>query len=189
MQACRSHKETMLLDVLGEIADPGARRNWETHLRDCAGCRLERRRMGDLIANLKAAGTPPELTPAKAQAMTARIKGSLGDRVKTADRPRWKFMGMPAMAAACALVVISVAGYLVQGRFFDPARVAGIGSEVHVPDQDLDVIKHLDFLKEMDTLEKLVHVVDLPDNGQAPDDGQQPETRGKKTDGNENGYA
>ncbi len=189
MQACRNHNETLLLDVLGEIADPGARRDWETHLRACEGCRLERERTAALVGNLKAAGSPPELTEAQARAMAARIRKTLAGRVKSAVSARWQFMRMPAFAAACAMVVIGVAGYLVQGRFFEPARVAGLGSEIQVPDKDLEIIKNLDLLKEMDTLEKLGHVVDLPDNGQTPDEGQQPETQGRKTDGNDHGYA
>jgi hypothetical protein len=190
MQACRSHNETLMLDVFGEIADPGARRVWEAHLKACAGCRLEKQRMAGLVANLKAAGSPPELAPARAQAMAARTRRALAGQAQSgAPRSRWKLMGRPALAGACALVVISVAGYLAQDWLLWPARIAGLSSETQPPEQDLDVIKNLDLLKEMDTLEKLVHVVDLPGNGQAPDDGQQPETQGMKSDGNGHGYA
>ena len=80
MQACRSREETLMLDVLGEVTDPGERRSWTAHLAGCAGCRLERQRMMALLANLRAAGAPPELTPAGARSMALRVRQARGER-------------------------------------------------------------------------------------------------------------
>jgi len=74
MQACRNHNETLMLDVLNELTDPLVRRDWEGHLASCSGCRTERARMLHLLGQVRASGSPPELSDAAAQRMASAVR-------------------------------------------------------------------------------------------------------------------
>jgi len=186
-KACRNQNETLMLDVLGELNDFRMRRAWEAHLRACDRCRGERARMLQLLGKMREAGAPPELSAAQADAMAGavgwRLRNERLARLQKGDRRlRW----VPALAAACALLVVAVFGYQLKDRWTRPEGGGGISAELHA--EDLDVIKHLDLLKDMDTIEKLVHVVDLPSNGQKPDQ-TAPQTQGMQRDDMGKAYA
>jgi len=179
MQACRNQNEILMLDALGELNDPRMRREWEEHLKACDGCRREHARMLNLLAQVKRAGMPSELSEEQADAMARTISWKLrNERMKPFKEAPRRFR--PVLAAACAFVLIVMAGYYFKERHSESAREMAMSAEV-MPSQDLEVIKHLDLLKDMDTIEKLVHVVDVPENGAGPEQGA-PETQGMKLD-------
>jgi hypothetical protein len=187
MKACRNQNEIMMLDALGELNDLRMRREWENHLKACDGCRRERANLLALLGRVKDAGMPPELTAEQADAMAQTIGWKLRNERNQPiqERPR-RFRFVPALAAACAIVVAVVVGYHFQER--DPAKEMAMSAEF-VPQEDLEIIRHLDLLKDMDTIEKLIHVVDVPENGPGKEDGDPEETQGMHRDESGKRYA
>ena len=183
MQACRNHNETLMLDVLGELTDPRVRRDWEGHLASCSGCRAEKARMLHLLGQVRASGSPPELSDAEAQRMAGAVCREIRNRPNRVSRFGWSFRLIPAIAAACVLIITVMAGYWFQDSFFGAGRVFELASEPQLAAPDLDVVKHLDLLRDMDTIEKLIQTVDIPDNGLSPGE-PNPETQGTQPDEN-----
>jgi hypothetical protein len=95
MQACRNHNETLMLDVLDELTDSRVRRDWEVHLASCFGCRTEKARMLHLLGQVRASGSPPELSDAEAQRMVGSVQQARGDEVRDIAR-RDRAIGNPA---------------------------------------------------------------------------------------------
>jgi len=188
MQACRNHNEILMLDVLDELADPRVRRDWESHLASCSGCRTEKARMLHLLGRVRASGSPPELSDTEAQRMAGAVSREILNRPDRVSRPGWSFRPVPALAAACVLIITAMAGYWVQDSFFGAGRVADLASETQLEPPDLDVVKHLDLLRDMDTIEKLIQIVDIPDNELSPGE-PNPETQGTQPDENSHVYA
>lgn len=188
MQTCRNYNETLMLDVLDELTDPRVRRDWEGHLASCSGCRTEKARMRHLLGQVRVSGSPPELSDAEALRMTGAVSREIRNRPSRASRSGWSFRLVPALAAACLLIITVMAGYWLQGSFFGAGRVADLASEPQLEALDLDVVKHLDLLRDMDTIEKLIQIVDIPDNGQAPGESN-PETQGTQPDEKSHVYA
>jgi hypothetical protein len=186
-KACRNQNETLMLDVLGELHDSRMRSEWEAHLRACDSCRRERACMLQLLGNVREAGAPPGLSAAEMDAMAGAVGWRLrNERLARPQKNARSLRLVPALAAACALLVVVVFGYHLKDRWTSPEGRGEISAELHA--EDLDVIKHLDLLKDMDTIEKLIHVVDLPSNGQTPDQ-TAPETQGMHRDDMGKAYA
>lgn len=179
--ACRNQNETLMLDVFGELHDPDVRHMWEDHLRACDGCRRERARMLQLLGKVREAGVPPELPAERADSMAAAVGWRLrNDRLAQSGKTSGRRIRLfPALAAACAFMVMVAVGYRLQDRLFGPAGGGDISAELQ--EQDFEVVKHLDLLKDMDTIEKLIHVVDIDSDGQGPDQ-TSPETQGMQRD-------
>jgi anti-sigma factor RsiW len=188
METCRNHNETLMLDVLDELTDPRVRRDWEGHLASCSGCRVEKARMQHLLGQVRASGSPPELSATEAQRMAGAVSRAIHNRFSRGSRSGWSFKLVPALAAACVLIIAAMSGYWVQTSFFGAGRVADLASEPQLEPPDLDVVKHLDLLRDMDTIEKLIQIVDIPDNGQAPGN-PNPETQGTQPGGNSHAHA
>jgi hypothetical protein len=177
-KACCNHNETLMMDVLGELHDPRMRSEWEQHLKACDGCRIEQARMCRLLGKVREVGMPPELSTTQIDAMAGAVGWRLrNERLARPQKTGWRLRLVPALAAACALLVVVAFGTRFRDRWTGPEGGGEISAELHA--EDLDIIKHLDLLKDMDTIEKLVHVVDidLPPNGEAPDQAA-PETQG-----------
>ena len=188
MQACCNHNETLMLDVLDELTDPRVRHDWGGHLASCSGCRVEKARMLHLLGQVRASGSPPELSDAEAQRMAGAVSRKIRNRPGRVSRSDWPVRLVPALAAACVLIITVMAGYWLQDSFFGAGRVADLASEPQLETPDLDVVKHLDLLRDMDTIEKLIQIVDIPDNGQAPGN-PNPETQGTQPGGNSHAHA
>ncbi len=183
MQTCRHHNETLMLDVLDELTDPRVRRDWEDHLTSCSGCRTEKARMLHLLGQVRASGSPPELSDAETQRMAGAVSRETHNRPGRVSRSGWSFRLVPALAAASVLIITVMAGYWLQDSFFGARRVADLAAVPQLDAPDLDVVKHLDLLRDMDTIEKLIQIVDIPDNSQTPGE-TNPETQGTQPDEN-----
>lgn len=167
MKPCPDHKETLWLDVYGEL-DPNERPAWEKHLETCEGCRQERKQLLRLLETVKAAMPSPALSREKARALVSSITRKLrGEREETWWQKR--LIGIPhrlipALAAASILIVAF--GWFSMKGLRSPSSMRSISnlqSEEQILVKDLDIIKNLELLEEMDTLQKLVQAVDQGD--------------------------
>lgn len=188
MQACRNQNETLMLDVLGELNDPRLRRDWEDHLKACNGCLRERARLLVLLGKVKRAGMPPELSAEQADAMAKTVGWRLrNERIAARRETGRRLRLVPALAAACAIVVVVLGGYRLQQHLGGGGSETEMTAELMLP-EDLEIIKNLELLKDMDTIEKLMHVVDIPENGTGTEQ-DAPETQGMHPDENGKRYA
>jgi hypothetical protein len=163
-----------MLDVLGEPMDSQLRRDWDSHVASCEGCRREREQLARVLGRVRRAGEPPALSVRQADAMARHVGWRVrNERLTTRAAPRRRATIWRSLAAACALLVVIVVGYRAQERLF-PEPLADL--------QDIEVIKNLDLLREMDTIEKLVEVVDLDLTPAGSEPGQAPgaETQGSR---------
>ena len=105
MAACSQHKETLVLDVHGELA-PEERRVWERHLAECADCTQERARLRAFVRDAKAALHVPALTSEEQQRLSASIQRTLRLQTKEA-RPKRAGWVLAPVFAACLVVVVA----------------------------------------------------------------------------------
>jgi len=164
MKPCANHRETLMLDIFGELG-PEARPVWEEHLKTCEACRRERLRMKGLVGNLKDAMGPPTLSDRQVSEGVLAVRMKLMDARKA---PWWRrvlnvrpAMLVPAAVAFCALflaITMVDMGSLLNSVGIRTASHPNIMEQIR--SEDLEVIKNLDLLREMESLGKLVHVVD-----------------------------
>jgi len=167
MKPCPDKKETLWLDVYGEL-DPHRRPIWEKHLENCERCRQERKRLLSLLQTMKDTMPSPTLSHELSRSLAHSITRKLREKQeKTWWRNRLLDIPqrlVPAMAAAT--ILIAALGWFSLKMFRSPSSVSNISNykvEEQIIAKDLDVIKNLDLLEEMDALQKLVQVVDHED--------------------------
>lgn len=164
MKPCPDHKETLWLDVYGEL-DPNERPAWEKHLETCEGCRQERAQLFRLLQTMKVNMPSPELPPEKAEALARSITRNLRCAREETWWQKWLWGRpnrlIPALTAACILIV-ALGWFSLQGlRTPSSMRsISNLKSEEQILVKDSDIIKNLELLEEMDTLRKLVQLVD-----------------------------
>jgi len=165
MEACSEYKETLLLDVYGDLGYKD-RADWEQHLEKCLGCREERRQMLRFLSRIKERSLTPEFSPEKAEALSRAVKDQVSGR--QAGSRWWDRIMVPfparalgAVAAACCVVVLS--GWLALKWFDAPSLGPSPAGEIQLSQKDLEVIRNLELLEELETLRKLVHVIDHND--------------------------
>ena len=167
MKPCPDNKETLWLDVYGEL-DTHERPAWEKHLETCEGCRQERKQLLRLLQTVKVNTPSPPLSRQRAGVLVSSITRKLREE----REEKWwqkRLLGIPnrfipALAAASILIVAF--GWFSMKGFRGPSSMRSISnlkSEEQILVKDLDIIKNLELLEEMDTLQKLVHVVDHGD--------------------------
>jgi hypothetical protein len=115
--------------------------------------------------------------------MASAVSREILKRPGRRSRSGWSFRLVPALGAACVLIITVIAGYWFQDSFFRAGKAANLASAPQLEAPDLAVVKHLDLLRDMDTIEKLIQIVDIPDNGQAPGEPNS-ETQGIQPDDN-----
>ena len=164
MAPCAEYKESLLLDVYGEL-DPRELQAWEMHINGCEQCCEERKRVLRLIQTIKASMPAPVLSPPKAMALTASALRKLG---KEQEEPWWRKLSagmpqrlIPAIATAAVLVILVSWVTFRELKKPAPSTMASnrTAQEQLIP-KDLDVIDNLEMLKEMDELTKLVQLLD-----------------------------
>ncbi|MBN2033363.1 MAG: hypothetical protein JW836_08820 [Deltaproteobacteria bacterium] len=161
MEGCRKYRETLLLDVYGEL---GAREtaDWNHHLEKCPGCREERRKMLRFLGRIKERTLVPELSPEKGSALSWAITRKLSSQ--KSKLPWWArlvpFSGraFAAVAAGCCVVVLS--GWLALKWFDAPFYGRSPSDKIELSRKEFEVISNLELLEELETLSKLVHVID-----------------------------
>ena len=163
MNTCPEHRDTLLLDVHGEL-DPKERITWEHHLAVCESCRHEKKELLDLIQAAQEAMPSNVLSPEDAHALYSSIVHTL----RTENRnPWWEgFFKRPrrlvlSLATACLLILL--AGWFSLKDFRNPDKVLNISDSVIVEqnmENNEDLLENLELLQEMEFLEKLVNLLD-----------------------------
>jgi len=161
MKACPDRKETMMLDVYGEL-DPETAWRWEEHLEACGACRGERSRLEALIGRIRAAEAPAALSAEESGAMLAELHRRTDRRRRRFASRRSLIRGLPALAAAATLIV-AVVLFQERGPVPGPSPPAVSPVDIYgqLSEEDREVIRNLDMLKQFQTIEKLSRVVDV----------------------------
>jgi len=164
MTYCYDWKELLLLDAYGEL-DPEERAAWEKHLETCSGCSQERKRLLQLLEDVKEAMPDTSLSHENANALHRAITGKL----RAGRNDNWlgkPFLGrhirhIHALAAAC-LLIVAIGWYGLRG-FQRPPFVQTV-SDTEVEEQmiakNFDFLENMELLEEMDVLEKMGQVMD-----------------------------
>lgn len=167
MRSCTDRRETLWLDVYGELA-PEERQDWERHLETCRSCRKERQRLLLLLQNVKEAMPPPALSPETAKSLRRSISAALnGSRKRLGWRKQ--LFGIPVMpvhaVAAASLLIVALAWFGLRELQSPPSveTVTNLDLEEKMMIQNLDVIENMELLEEMEVLQRLVQVVDHRD--------------------------
>ena len=165
MKVCADQRETLLLDIHGELP---AREQavWQRHLEACPGCRRERQEFVWLLKAAKEAMPLPAVSPERVNALGESVM--MGWRAKGA-RVWWRglFFGIslrpvPAFVAAGFLVVVlGWVGLQELQNTSNTPRAPHASTQVMV--SDAEVIENLDLLEHLDDIERIVRVVDHRD--------------------------
>jgi len=161
MNKCSDHKETLLLDVHGELNDE-ERGSWEKHLADCKDCQSEKKRLLSLIQNAKETIPSPALSSEEEQFLA----GSIQRRLRI-EKPDALFKGVswwltPAMTACMILLFV---GWFSLNDFRSSDNVSINDPEEQIMVNNEDLLKNMELLQEMEALEKLVRLLDDSQNG------------------------
>lgn len=168
MDACSTYKETLWLDVYGELPE-GERPAWEKHLETCEACRGEKEALQRVLHKAKDALIVPLPSPSPLQQVRA-VRDRKVER--TAERAWWTNLRMPvparpvpALATVVLLVAVAVLSWLALPRQESPRVIspsANVVTDKPLTPEEFAVIKDLRILKEMETIQKLVQVLDKP---------------------------
>lgn len=166
MKPCPEHKETLWLDIYGEL-NASAYPAWEKHLMTCEGCRQEREDLRGLIQAVHANMPSPSLSSEETRALSRSIAR------KACEQSRWRkwvplqpLKLIPLLAVASVLIVALGWLGLKEFKSLSPVQtVAKSSSEEKLIMENLDIINNLELLEEMEALQKLVQLVDNPEYG------------------------
>ena len=169
MKACHHHKETIMLDVYGEL-ETEARGRLENHLSTCEACRREHRHLENMIANLKTTMQPAQLSSVE----IARLAATVNSRLQKERNKKWWRPNMavyrpaqliPALAAAGLIIVASAVWIYSSFSNINEFQPTASIQEEQLMVNDMQIIENLDLLKEMEAIQKLIKAVDKQPNG------------------------
>jgi len=94
MKACPEYKDTLLLDLYGEL-EQSERAAWKDHLKTCEACREERKRLGNLLSKVKSNMPSPALSPEQSNILTRSVMREISGEWKEKQEQRKFFFPMP----------------------------------------------------------------------------------------------
>ena len=160
MKVCADQRETLLLEIHGELPT-SEQATWQRHLEACPGCRQKRRELVWLLEAAKEAMPSPTLAPERATALRQAVM--VGWRAPRA-RVWWRGFGLslrpvPALVVTGSLLMV-LGWFGLQGlrNTSDTVRAPEAPKQVMV--SDAEVIENLDLLEHLDDVERIVQVVD-----------------------------
>jgi hypothetical protein len=162
VKVCADRRETLLLDIHGEL--PASEQPaWQKHLESCSACRRERQELMGLLKAVTEAMPLPTVSPESAKALRDSITtGWTANRAPVL--PRGHFFGMslrPVPALVAGGLVLAVLGWFgLQGLRSTSYNLRGPEAPKQIKITDLDVIENLDLLEHLDDIERVVQVVD-----------------------------
>lgn len=164
MKHCREWKETLWLDVYGELS-PEMRLKWEKHLQGCRACCQERTQLVHLLKNINEAFPKPSLSHEESGALYNSITEKLKREHPGQTRRRKSFFEgyiKPIHAlAACCLLIVAFGWFGLRGPH-QTTRVGTIsdsGGQEQLIVKEIDLLENMELLEEMDTIEKLDQVL------------------------------
>ena len=191
MKPCAEHRETLMLDVYGELG-PELRSAWEAHLKTCEACRRERLRVQRLAGDLRRTAGPPALSHQQVAEGVRVVRRRLLD---AREESWWRKMMhvrptglVPAAVALCALVLaVTMVDRETLKTSIGIRTASQPDAQEQVQGEDLEILKHFDLLKEMESLGKLAQIVDQ-DNGNSRHLKMVPNTQGRHRDEKKTDY-
>lgn len=163
MKPCMKYKETLFLDVHGELS-PEKKAAWKEHLAACAPCREERQRLADLLAQTKEAFPSPVLRPEEAKQIWGHLRDAQNHQEKAWYRRKGTMRKLVPAFVVAALVLVFAGGFRVREfrslLHFGPEDKIAVDLDEPIQSVDLEIIENLELLEEMDSLQKLVQIVD-----------------------------
>ena len=164
MKPCAKHRETLLLDVYGELA-PEIRSAWEVHLKACEACRQEKQRVQRLVGEAQRIMGPPRLSESQVDEAVYHVRKRIaGTRDDKGRHRHFGFRPLRFVAAASALCVMILVWATLDIRGpnlpFKILTTFRNDAQEHALVEELEIIQHLDMLREMDAIRKLVQIVD-----------------------------
>lgn len=155
MDTCADYKETLVLDVHGELT-PEERNVWERHLAVCEDCRQKRERLFALIQSAKEGLTVSSLSSEEEQILSNSVQRTL--RMHKPDARSNRLVWLLAPACAACMVFFVVGWFSLRG----PGRVAthsGRAPEENISTNE-ELLENMDMLQEMESLDQLVNLLD-----------------------------
>jgi anti-sigma factor RsiW len=164
MSECPQHKETLMLDIFGEL-NQNRSDAWKQHLSNCPGCMTERDALSQTLKIVKTTLDAPSLGEVEAAAMRERVIRDLTIGAKNPrERKRPFFFSrafVPVLASACVLLMAT--GFIASKFLTGPEISKGNRLTVlqeQLPADDLAIINNLDLLTNLDALNKLARAID-----------------------------
>lgn len=159
MGTCSDHKETLVLDVYGELT-PEERITWENHLAVCGDCRQEKESLLSLIQKARQSHSPAPLTSEEEHLLSSRVQRTLRTQKPEPARKRLGWRIAPALGAC---MVILFAGYFSLKDFRSPDTLTVNSNAVleeQVIEDNEELLENMELLQEMEALEQLVNLLD-----------------------------
>lgn len=169
MKPCPDYRETLLLDVYGEL-EPHARPAWQRHLKICEACRQEKKQLLGLMQTVKSALPSQVLSRQQAEALAGSVTEKMSHAPEKPGREE-RFFGkpkrlIPALVTACLLIAaLSWVGLKEIKNITNAPMIPDITLEDQMISEDFEVIKNLELLLEMEALEKMVQYLEEPGHG------------------------
>jgi hypothetical protein len=129
MNRCSDHKETLLLDVHGELT-PEQSSTWEKHLLACEDCRQEKVRLCAFIRNAKETLSVPGLSSEEEHSLSSSIQRTLRMHKPDVRSTRHGWWLAPAFGAC---LVLLFAGWLGLKNFGSPDTLTM--TDMRVPEE------------------------------------------------------
>ena len=155
MAACTGHKETLVMDVHGELS-PEERIVWEQHLANCNDCRQERERLCTLIQGTKEGGVVPPLSSEEEQRLSSSMQRTLRTDKQDFRSRRFGWWLAPAFAACMVLVAAGWFGTRGTGTLNNNSG-NGVDNSITA---NQELLENMDLLQEMESIEQLVNLLD-----------------------------
>jgi anti-sigma factor RsiW len=172
MGTCFVHRETLIMDVHGELTAED-RAAWEEHLAVCDSCRKEKEQLCALVRGTREGFSVPSLSSEEEHMVSSGVQRRL--RLDEPDAVP-KRLGWRIAPAFAACIVILFAGWfgLKDFRAPDTPDLDINGAlEEQIITENQELIENMDLLQEMEALEQLVNLLDE----------QYPETSLRETEG------
>ena len=164
MSACPHHKETLMLDIFGEL-NQTLKAAVEQHLSSCPDCAIEKDAITQTLKIAKTALDAPPLGEVEAAAMRAHVIRDLAIGAKNPSKRKQPFFFsrafIPTLASASVLLI--ALGFMASKFLIDPEINKGtLLTELQdqPPPDDLAIIDNMDLLSDFDALNKLARVID-----------------------------
>jgi anti-sigma factor RsiW len=157
MKGCPDHRESLWLDVYGEL-DPERSSEWREHLSRCGDCRQEKENLHRMLGKFREILPSSQLSSREAVAIQRGILQGLPERGVDGKKP-WTVSRVRWVSGLVAASLTLAFGWFGTGLFREDSS-NDLNSQREVIVRNMELLKNLDVLEEMDAVQKLIQVVD-----------------------------